>query len=67
MYQYIFRLLHAEVIYSQYDSATETKQLAEELVAKLKNTDENICFAGIYTQFSLYCFNMSLYDQVMHL
>lgn len=58
-----YKLLHAQVIYSQYDSATETKQLAEELVAKLKNTNENICFAGIYTQFSLYCFHMSLYDQ----
>ncbi|CAH1403148.1 unnamed protein product [Nezara viridula] len=58
-----YKLIHAEVIYSQYDSATETKQLAEELVAKLKDTKEYICFAGIYTQFSLYCFHMSLYDQ----
>ncbi|XP_014281356.1 amyloid protein-binding protein 2 isoform X2 [Halyomorpha halys] len=57
-----YKLLHAEVIYSQYDSATETKQLAEELVVKLKNKDKSICFAGIYTQFSLYCFHMSLYD-----
>lgn len=58
-----YKLLHAEVVYSQYDSATETKRLAEEIVKKVKTYDENICLAGLYTQFSLYSFQMSNYDQ----
>ncbi|XP_014245237.1 amyloid protein-binding protein 2 isoform X2 [Cimex lectularius] len=57
------KLLHAQIIYSLCDKATKTKLLAEEIISKLKRTNEKMCLAGIYTQFSIYSFSMSLFDE----
>ncbi|KAK9512847.1 hypothetical protein O3M35_001174 [Rhynocoris fuscipes] len=58
------KLLHAEVVYSNFNSATLTKKLAEEIISKIKSSSgECICLAGIYTQFSLYSFYMSDYNE----
>lgn len=57
------KLLHAEVVYSQFNAATKTKLLAENLVEKVKGANEVICLAGLFTQFSLYFFHMSNYEQ----
>ncbi|KAF6207038.1 hypothetical protein GE061_018276 [Apolygus lucorum] len=56
------KLLHAETIYSQFDTAILTKKLAEETVQKLKRSGEHLCFAGIYTQFSIHAFYLSNYQ-----
>lgn len=58
------KLLYAEVVYSNFESATQTKKLAEEIVEKIKAYgDKSICLAGLYTQFSLYSFYMSDYNE----
>lgn len=64
-YSFNCRLLHAETIYSQFDAALVTKRLAEKTIQKVKESGENLCLAGIYTQFSIHSFFLSEYHQVI--
>ncbi|CAB0006437.1 unnamed protein product [Nesidiocoris tenuis] len=54
-------LLLAESSYSQFEGAAVTRKEVEETVEKVKKTDENMCFAAVYTQLSVHSFYLSNY------
>ncbi|BES95474.1 amyloid beta precursor protein (cytoplasmic tail) Hypothetical protein protein 2 [Nesidiocoris tenuis] len=55
------KLLLAESSYSQFEGAAVTRKEVEETVEKVKKTDENMCFAAVYTQLSVHSFYLSNY------
>jgi len=57
------KLLHAQAIYSMVEPAEQTCRKAAELVDKLLAAGETMNLAGLYSEFSLYSYLKSNYDE----
>ncbi|XP_054287925.1 amyloid protein-binding protein 2-like [Macrosteles quadrilineatus] len=56
-------LLHAQAVYCMIEPAEQTRQMAAELAEKLFAAGETMNLAGLYSEFSLYSFTKSNYDE----